>query len=348
MTSIRKISVAALAISAFIAAETSAHNISETKPLRLPDPLHSYSAESLALAKANFPAPGDASAAMINPSAMTRSRDAFVMAGYTLGYFETSHGMKMNHNHGPTHFPQLYATAPLTERLWFGYAMTAEKAMFVETAPIAYGRIVWVAKPSLAIKATESLSLGAALRVGYGYSYPDNWLSSKRVEPIPAPPHDTNYEYYWFHADGEARDYGCEFSATWRPSESVAIALAWSDTLDENEVNGNTRLGVDWRVSDAWRWGCVIQKEKDLTSTNYRSFGIGATRQINPSMKMMMGGIIGTRFPNVLGKDDYTLALGLAKTVAKTDFSLGFSYTDPYHVNNSTYMLVNLSAGRRF
>ena len=319
------------------------------KPLRLPQPTHAASAESLALAEANFTAPGDASAAWHNPSAMTQNEGTSLLAGYALGWYDTRHLMWQNANRGGAfmHIPQLHASTRLDEAWWLGFAATAREIVHVDTKPLRHGHVVWVAKPSLAFKAADDLSLGAALLVGYGYGYDKNQL---RAGDPGNQPRAAAHRYNWdFDLDyTEQVDCGGGFSATYDVSKTVKVAASYETPLRENDIKADQRIGLDWRTSEAWRLAWGWSKEGNLFKQNYRALGMGATHYFDPTLRMMMGYELGARFERPIGRNDHKASLGVGKAIGKTDVTFSYAFADPYHTMHSTYHTWNVSVGMKF
>jgi len=319
------------------------------KPLRLPQPIHAASAESLALAEANFTAPGDASAAWHNPSAMTQNEGVSLLAGYALGWYDTRHLMRKNANNDSAfmHIPQLHASAQLDETWWLGFAATAREIVYVDIEPLRYGHVVWVAKPSLAFKATDDLSLGAALLVAHGYGYDNNQFKPGNPGNQPRA---AAQKYIWdFDLDyKEQVDCGGGFSATYDASKTVKVAASYETPLCKNDIKADQRIGLDWRTSDAWRLAWVLSKEGDLFKQNYRALGFGATHYFDPTLRLLMGYELGARFQRPIGRNDHKASLGVGKTIGKTDITFSYAMADPYHTMHSTYHTWNVSVGMKF
>jgi len=311
-----------------------------------PLPVHTYSADSLAMAEVNFATPGDASAAVLNPSSMTATHRWMVMLGYALGWYETLHFMDHETNHAVMHIPQLYVTGPLCDHLWVGVSFAPEKTMRVSVGPstkfgnpaIREGYDIFVLKPSLAVKIIDELSVAGAFRCAYGRAYGGNY----------------------FKATEEGTDYGWEVSTTWNVSDSVRLAALYASALDvlpddanrelpARNIRQTTKLGCDWQASDDWLLGVLVQKQGDIGSSRHLAVGVGAKYNVSETFRVMAGYTVESNFARVIGRYFNTVSTGVGKTFdSGTDLSLGFAFNSPHHGYSSSNYIWNFSLGQSF
>jgi len=316
-----------------------------------PLPVRSYSADTLAMAGANFTTPGDASAAVLNPSSMTANPHWMVMFGYAMGWYETLHFMEHERNYALMHIPQFYLTGPLCDDFWVGFSFAPEKTMRVQVGPQtnpskpigpAYyeGYDVFVLKPSLAYQLHDDVSVAGAFRYAYGRAYERG--------------------HYFLKATEEGVDYGWEVSATWNVSDSVRIAALHASALDTlaepdvrqlptRKIRQNTKIGCDWQASDEWLLGVVVEKQGDIWNARHLAAGIGAKYQVSETLRLMTGYTMEHNFARIGGRAFHTISTGVGKTLERgTDVSLGFAFNSPHHGYSSSNYICNFSLGQSF
>ncbi len=212
----------------------------------------------------------------IVPDASFEDRGTVAATPATGHDFRRVRGNDGGNPYGPTAFGNFYASMPVIEdRLWLGFGVTAPYGLLVSYNSRWFGRYdstksrlqTYNFAPTVAVKATDWLSLGLSLNIEYARATLRNALPNPTTPGGPTAP-----------GDGRATVRG----------DDTAVGFTLGALT---QPFARTRLGV------AWRWGISHELDGTLDITGLKGIlkvaneHVGGTADLDLPQVVMIGGL---------------------------------------------------------